>query len=278
MTNPEQDGIVTESSTHEIKPDDQVVEAEQAEQEPVEKAESDEQSPDDSSEKPSKRPGRRERQLERERQENLRITARNQELEALVAKLKPESQGKSENGEPQEADYDNVLDYLKAQSKWDAEQAAESKLTAYQQKQAEAAEEAQFVQRLDALEEREEVFAQQIPDYHEKVDALVSTGVITKDVLKAIVSSDISEQVAYHLTQYPQDAYLMAQMGNNKQALNQAVRQIENFIESNPITAVKQTKAAAPIKPVQSKAGTSNKIPDADTDQQDYERWRYSGR
>ena len=260
---PHDDNIKVVNST-EYKPDEAV----QVEETPeaVEPEQTEDKPPEDDSEK-VKRPGRRERQIERERQENQRLRA---ELEAVKAQ-KETPQSKSD-GEPKESDYDNVLDFLRAQSKWDADQAAETKLTAYQQKQAEAAEEAQFVQRLDALEEREEAFAQQVPDYHEKVDALVSTGVITKDVLKAIVNSDISEQVAYHLTQYPQDAYLMAQMGNNKQALKQAVRQIEDFIDQNPKTVVKQSKAPAPISPVQSKSANSNPDP-TKMSLREFEQW-----
>ena len=257
-----EDGI--EPQNQELPPQDDSIKVEQSVPESDEpEAKPEEETPEEPSEK-AKKPNRRERQLERLRQENETLR---RETEALRT-------GKSTlDKEPQEADYENVLDFIKDFSKWEAKQG----VNAYKAEQEQQAELIEFQKNIAAHEEREQAFEQQYPDYSDKVTQLLQSGLVTPEMQKAVVQSDMSAEIAYHLTQYPNDALLMAQMGNDKAKLKQAIAQIEDFIESNPTTVVKQTSAASPINPVKAKSVTSNKDP-ADMTQPEYEAWRYKPR
>ena len=256
------DNVVIENSN---TPVEEVPEVEQA-PEGTEEAETSEK-PEEPQDKEPRKPGRRERQRQREFEQVLQEKAKlEQELQRFKSGTKDQV-----TEEPKIEDYDDVIAWSKAQAKWEAKQ----ELNAYKAEQ-EQAQEQQYLQKQVAEHEaREEAFQQQFPDYEEKVTALVQSGLITPEVQKAVVSSDMSERIAYHLTQFPSDALQLAQIGQsgNKQAMRQAIATIEDFIESNPqVAAVKQTKATSPISPVKSNSGSTTPDP-TKMSLREFEKW-----
>jgi len=243
----EDNGIVGESTTHP--------------QEPEPEAKTEPEKEPDSSEEKAKKPGGWKRKLDRQ-------AAYIQELESKLNGANQPQQAKAGNEPPKESDYDNVMDWITAQ----AEYVADKKLSDYQQKQMQEQEVQQLQKMIASHEEREAAYEQEVPDYEEKISVIRDSGLLTPDIQKAVLSSDMSEKIAYHLGNYPSDLLVMQNLKG--QALKQAIATIEDFIENQPKTAVKQTRAAAPISPVTSKAGASTKAPTEMT-QQEIEAWRY---
>jgi len=218
---------------------------------------------DDGSDK-EKRPGRRERQIERERQENQRLRA---ELDALRSQAPPSLDKSNTDTGPKIEDFADALEYAEARAEWKMEQ----KLKARDEAQVQAIQQAKLQELVADHEDREIEYAETVPDYEEKVTSLLRTGHVTPEIQVAVLHSEMSPQIAYHLANNYQKAVELGVVGqsdlaqlqalqSNPPAFKMAIKQIEAFIKSNPIdTAVKTTKAAPPINPVKSTSGGSTK-------------------
>lgn len=211
-------------------------------------AEGDKKPEADSSEK---RPNRRERQLERERQANA-------ELRAEIERLRAGKQSQGVDAEPKLEDFDDAIEWSKAQAKWEAKQALE----VYKAEQQKQVQQAQLQELIAEHEEREEAYFESVPDYEEKVTALLQSGYVTPEIQVAVLHSDMSPQLAYYFANYTdgqQDLMALQSIKNNPAALRQAISKIEAYVKQHSGTAVKTTKAAPPINPPKSNVGGNSK-------------------
>lgn len=267
------DNISVESTTHPevntVKPEP-VIEAkveQSPEKDTVDSVVDDQEGSENA---PKKKQGGFKRKIERLQDE---LAAKEAEL-ANYRSLSQQKQDNASDGAPKIENFENVLDYVEAITEWKSDQ----KIKTFEQKQSEAAEAQQIEKSLSAYEERAEKFKQETPDFEEKEIALANSGLVNDSIRKAIISSDMSEKVVYHLANNPGDLMIMQSLDNA--GMKRAISMIEDYIEgsqSTKVTAARQTKAAAPITPVKAKATITNKD-FADMSQQEIERWRYGDR
>lgn len=135
-------------------------------------------------------------------------------------------------------DYEDVLEYTEDLATWKAGEIFEAKTSQLEQRK-----------QVNALAERAEAVRAEKPDYDEKVGALVESRLITPDLERAILSSSIGADIAYHFAQYGGD--LMTLRGLPAGELPKAIRAIETFIKQGgqPQEKPKITKAEPPIAP-----------------------------
>jgi len=205
----------------------------------------------DSSEKKRNRPPRDER-------EKTRLLNRIAELEANQSK----SNGSppQDDEEPKIEDFEDAIEWAKAQAKYEAKQAVKG----YKAEQSKAAEQAQLQEIIEDHIDRETEYAETVPDYEEKVTSLLQSGLVTPEIQVAVLHSEMSPQLAYYFANYTDgqsDLMALQAIKNNPAALRQAITKIEAYVKenSNKVTAVKTTQAAAPINPPKSNAGGSTK-------------------
>lgn len=282
IKNTVEDGITYESTTNPeantVKNTEATPKDEKVEQQPKEPAEGSEDNGEDEA-APKKKTGGFKKKVEKLTVENMQKDAEIMRMRAELEKhTKPAATETKEaaavnNGEPQEKDYENVIDFIKDHQKWAAGEA----INGFKTEQERAAQDKIKIEREAAHEVRLMDFVQTTPDYAEKVTAAVNTGLVTPQMEEAILSSSMSEKVSYHLANYPSDLVALNQIAGNPQALKVAINTIEQFITNNPGTkavAVKQTNATAPISPIGKSASTAQKdFKDMSVDE--LEAWRY---
>lgn len=227
-----------------------------------------EQSEDDESSKEAKNKSgwqKTKEQKERLKSENAALQEKIRQLEQGQVQKAPEST------EPKEADYDNVIDFLKDHQKWVAKQEATSSVEDYKKSQLELQQQAQLAVKVQQTEERADIFAKDVPDYYEKVDGLLESGLISQDLINATIDYDTAPQIAYHLANHPAD--LIQVLSLKGPALKLALDTIDKHYKSTSQAAVKTTKAAPPINPIKANSKGNSKDP-TDMDQVEYEKWR----
>lgn len=216
------------------------------------------------SEAPKKKGGYQ-RKLERANEE---ISRRDQEIAQLREQLNGKSGSEpSEAKEPLESDFDNVIDFMKAHQEWIADKKASEKLDGYKKEQLQAAEQAQLVQKVQKTQQLTEAYAETVPDYYEKVDPLLESGLIGEDIVKVALDYDTAPQIAYHLANHQADLITVLSLKNNPSALKLAFDTLDQHIKGSS-AAVRQTKAAAPITPPKGTVSIDNTLPE-----DNYERY-----
>lgn len=140
--------------------------------------------------------------------------------------------------EPNIQDYDDVLEYSRDVARYEAIQAFKNETSELTQKK-----------QIEAFAERAEIVRAEKPDFDEKVNFVLDSGLLEPQIEDAIMSSNMSAEVAYHLAQFPGD--LIALRGTPQQALPKAMKAIEAFIKNAGATqeAPRVTRAQPPITP-----------------------------
>lgn len=140
--------------------------------------------------------------------------------------------------EPNIQDYDDVLEYIEAKAEFIASKT-------YSQKTSELSRQKQ----IESFAERAEIVRAEKPDFDEKLNFVLDSGLLEPQIEDAIMSSNMSAEVAYHLAQYPAD--LVTLRGLPKEGLPKAMKAIEAFIKNAGATqeAPRVTKAQPPITP-----------------------------
>lgn len=260
------DNTVAESNY--ITEDAETIKASVADNEatPIEAPETEEKV-DVEAEKPSEKPKRKGR-LERE------LDRKNAEIARLSALIQPQNQEKQSNksdfpiqdGPPRIEDYEDVMDYYDARQDWKVKEA----LREVQKQQSEAQKQVEINERIDDFNEREAAIIEENPDYTEKLIELHEDGALTPKMISYIrEESPIGEKIALHLTKFPADAAIIAQLDGKQ--FEKAMWAIEHYVSTNQgeVAVVKTTKAPQPISPVKSNAVSSK-----DPGEMDYDEYR----
>ena len=214
-----------------------------------------------------KRPGKVER-------ENARLKERLEQLEALVPKQIPadKSEKPSEEGPPKEADFENVLDYLKADRDYAIEQAKKSLKEETQKELTENQTKALIEKKQLDFVEREQAIIKENPEYAETVLELYEDGLITDPMVEYIkFESKAGEKISLYLTQHPDEAETISKLRGKE--LDRVMWALDQHVNTQPKEQVaeRQTKAIAPITPVKVPASTEG--PDPTKSQRDFEKW-----
>jgi hypothetical protein len=255
-------GIESESS--------ETVEAPQA-AEPSDQAQKVEQSTEGDKEATEKK-SREARARERSR---LEIESRDKIIAELRAQLNPALPtlpNANPDKEPQVTDYPDVLDYLKAHQKWEAQEAIKQ-FQENQKKEAETkASETEKAKKVDAYNERLKPVLEQIPDLPDRVTELAEQGLITPQLENAVLDSPMGELLTVYFLQNPQE--LVSMRGLNEAQTYRQVALVEAKLQgqiSQPVAASKKTNAAAPINPIGKKSTTATKSPDEMSQEEFYQ-------
>lgn len=170
-------------------------------------------------------------------------------------------------GEPSEDNFETHAAYVKALTKWTANQAVEE-FKASQRTEA-VKTRTQTVQQ--EFKGRQEAFKAATPDFDEVIssaDVQVSNAVITE-----IVESENGPALQYFLAKNPDEAERLSKLA--PLALAREVGKIESrFTSSQQKTAVKTTTAPPPPNPTGKSSSTSTKDPGEMTPAE-YRAWRF---
>lgn len=260
------EGITQESTSHPTEPEPQATEEPKVKPEESEEPRSEE-----------KRPGKRER-------ENAKIYEALNQTQAELAKMKADYEAlknpnqpkpKDPNAPPNETDYENYGEFLIAQAEHRLEQKLTAKQQEQQEKQNQEKEAHEFQSSLQSFETKEAQFKEIAPDYGEKIDEAVNSGLVTQELLQNVVKSQ-NPALAYHLATNADDLAIVSQLTGTNQLL--ALAKLDGILSARaPQAAVRTTKAAAPISPVKGQASTGQKNL-GDMSQEEIEAWRYPNR
>lgn len=208
----------------------EVTEEVQAEPTPIE----------ESQEKKSINPRTLARKAEKERliRENAVMAEKLKQYEAAKQPAPEAKPQRDTSQEPNIQDYDDVLEYSRDIAKYEAVQAFKNETSALSKQK-----------QIEAFAEMAEVVRAEKPDFDEKLNFVLDSGLLEPQIEDAIMSSNMSAEVAYHLAQYPAD--LVTLRGLPKEGLPKAMKAIEAFIKNAGVTqeAPRVTKAQPPITP-----------------------------
>lgn len=211
--------------------------------------------------------------IEKERAEKAELAARLEKLEKQIS-------GKSdpEDAPPKEADFENVMDFLKAERAYELKKFKEDLVKEGETKTETAKQQIEFEEKRKAYSLREAAMIANNPDYLPRLIELNDAGYISEPLKEAIFDSDQGEKIALYLTQNPDDAAKISRLQGKE--LYRVVGMLEAHISQNqPEQAdsqVRQTKAAAPIAPVKSNSQGQKDI--KDMNQQEYEAYMHKVR
>jgi len=220
-----------------------------------------------------KRPGKVER-------ENARLKAELEAINARLAKVEQparEPEKPSEAGPPNEADFENVLDFLKAERAYELKQLKAELKTETQKELTESQTQALIQKKEMNFIEREQAVIKEHPDYAETVLELYEDGLITDPMVEYIkYESTAGENISLYLTQHPEEAEIISKLKGRE--LDRVMWTLDQHVNSQPkeVVAERQTKAAAPITPVRVPASTEG--PDPTKSQRDFEKWFKQGK
>lgn len=219
------------------------------------------------------KPGKWERQLEKERAEKAEMAARLEKLEKLVS----DKSDPGENAPPKIEDFENVLDFLKAEREYEFEKFKKSLMEEKTKTDEVSKQQVEFEKKRQAYDVREAKIIAENPDYIENLTELAEAGHITDPMIEVIYDSEIGEKIALHLTKNPDEAAIISQLSGPQ--LYRVMGMLEARLsggQSQENTGVRQTKAAPPINPV--KVQSSSQKDPKDMSQAEYEEWLYKGR
>lgn len=208
-------------------------------------------------------PRTQQRKAERERliRENATKDERLRNLEEQIAKTKPLEKPANAapeldlSKEPDITKYTDPFLYNQHVAKYEAHQV----LAERDKKDAEAKQQ----KLVEAFDEQAEVIKAEMPDFEQKVIELYNSGLVTKEINDAVLSSPNSAELAKHFVQFPGDLKALSQY--KPEAIPQAIKQINNWIKGQTSAPAnnqgkRQTKASAPITPVGQKASITKNL------------------
>lgn len=199
------------------------------------------------------------------REAEARAEAAEQRLAELTAQ--PDAEGEKP---PSLDDFNTYEDFVDAKARY----AARQEFKAQQRTAAEAGKSAANGQREEVLKAG---FAAQVEDARTRYTDFDAVAFdpkvpVTAAMQAAILESDMSADVAYHLGKNPDVAFRLATM--SPLAVAREIGRIEQTILSTP-AVVKATQAPDPISPVGQRSAPVQKDPDQMTDAE-YFAWRKS--
>lgn len=212
---------------------------------------------------PQKTPNPRVQQRKAEKERFIRdLATKDEQLRAVnerIAKLETPSKPANVapdldlSKEPDITKYTDPFLYAQHLAKFEAHQV----LGERDKKDAEAKQQ----KLVEAFDEQAEAIKVRMPDFENRVIELYNSGLITKEINDAVLSSPNSAELAEHFVNFPGD--LKALSNYRPEAIPQALKQISNWMKtqaSAPNNQKRQTQASAPITPVGQKASISKNL------------------
>lgn len=205
---------------------------------------------------------RRERQRQRDREEHIRATAT---LEAENRLLKEQLQGKAAphqtvDAEPKREDFEDIFEYQRAVTKYDARQETERLLKQdreeRQGKERQSTAAQTEAKRAQEWGKREAEYSKANPDYVERVTDFLDSGAIeawSKGSREYLVES--GPALVDYLATHPEDADRIAQCSPARQIAE--LGKLEVKLEKAP---PKPSDAPAPAKPIASARSSGKDI------------------
>lgn len=226
-------------------------------------------------EAPERKKNRRARQIDRLRIDNAnkdRLIAElmgkvpNQEVKKDVV------QQVSTDKEPLIGEFTDVLDYLQKHNDWKIQQSLKAFQDGQKQQAQTQEQERVYHEKVSKYNEKLQTVLKEIPDFPDRIQALMDAGLVTKSVEDAVLDSDASDLVSLYLVANPQE--LQAMQGMNEKQIYKAIGVIEARVsketQSPDQQTGKKTSASAPINPIGKKAATSTKNPAESDDINDW--------
>lgn len=197
-----------------------------------------------------------------ERQKNARIAAETETrlLREQIAKLEAQKQPSQEAVEPKRDDFENLEDYLRAISKYEAEQVTKKELKAEREaRQGEASrtrENAGEARIAKEWQERETAFMAATKGYQETVTAYIEdeVGQLSDVARRSILESEVGPNLLHYLAKNPDEAERIAELSPVRQ-----VAELGKLETKLSPAARKASSAPAPITPVGNSGSTSTK-------------------
>jgi hypothetical protein len=234
-------------------PTEAVQEAEPAQpeqSEPVAEGEAKEQDPEKSKEKLNKR---FDKVSKRAKEAEAKAAQLEKELNELRAKANPEPQEQKPvgDGKPRAEQFEDAYQYAEALAEWSAEQALLRRDAEEAQRKAQEAE----AKRAEAWNQKLEQARSKLEDFDRIVQS--STVVVSDEIKKAILESDIGAEILYELASDEEYATKIAQMDSVKalKEIGKLEAKLEAKAEKKPKAekireTVQSSKAPDPISPL----------------------------
>ena len=218
---------------------------------------------------PPKKKGGFQKKIERLKTEYDAVSERairaEAELERLRSVAQQPKQEAPKDGPPDINDFTELLGpngYNAALIRYEAKQEAQALLKADKEASRAEATRALEIREWEAktavLEESAEVFRQDHPDFDQAIEAAEKAGLVTPQIVRAVVDSDVGVQLSYYLATNP--AELQALHGLNEKQFYKAIGRIESKLEGGTSIPAKTTKAPPPISPVKSTAKSTKSM------------------
>jgi hypothetical protein len=229
------------------------------------------------------------REAQRERAERERLAA---EVESLRAGAKPAEAPKAPPGddpEPQEGDFTEYRDYVKAAARWE-----------YKQAQKEAAKEAReqsynasitaaqesFIERMDKAEADDPTFNEKVrdvalslgrPSFHRAPGEKLTQNHVIMDEL---INSEIAPSLMLHFVEHPDELQRIRAL-RTPNDVQFAMARLEGRLEAKRQDAVPQapalravpSQAKPPVRPVAGSPHSADSVPGADASYEDHKRY-----
>lgn len=232
------------------------------------------EAPETTEQQEARKQSKFQRRLERQKTARIQAETEAKLLRERNASLEAQLKPKPETGEPQRDQFEDYESYLRAVSRFEAEQVADKRSKA--DREARQTQEQQGRQSQGMAEvakgwtKREAEFQATAKDYLDVVTPFVEDdlGQFSQPARAAIVESEVGPQVLYHLAQNPDEAERIAALSPVRQVAE--LGKLETKL-SKPAPAV--SKAPAPISPVKSGRTTTSGFSDNMTDAE-YREWR----
>lgn len=196
---------------------------------------------------------------------NTRYLTRKETEAELYKRLHQQPQGapkapaQQEEKEPNLADFPDWNEYQKAMARHEGRKAAREEHQEQRAQEARAREAESRRQRVDRHTEAIEKARAELPDFDEVVGS--SDAPVTEAMVEAILESDVSAKLQYHLAKNPTEAERIARLSPTAQV--KAIGALEAKLGANakpaaPAQAQDKTKVSSappPITPVGSRSG-----------------------
>ena len=174
--------------------------------------------------------------------------------------------------QPQQDDFDDYNDFVRAEAQWQADRAAEARIRAWEKEQTDRAQNQAYQHKMESLQEKINAGYERFDDFEEV--ALDQTVPITAVVMDVLSECEDPAGVAYHLGKNRAEAVQISRM--TPIAAARAIAKIESELAAQTAAPPKKTVSSAPppVRPVSGGGSTSpTKDPDKMT-QAEFEAMR----
>lgn len=172
-----------------------------------------------------------------------------QKLAQLQTPQQPQPKSASNTGEPQEADFNNYADYMRAVQKYDLEQALAARDSKQQQDQTSQAEYNRLIASLDEIDKAADKFIAEVPDAQDVFDNCEDVLMAMPDAIKKVfLEAGVGAELAVYNLAKEGKLEALGTMSPAKAAMEIGRAQTQ-ALQPKPVT-----KAPTPMTPVRGAA------------------------